>query len=108
MCQEDEGCWEFNGDTIRVLREQGLQKEFMEDLTNYVKLLAKGRRVADLQGVLGLDGHFYIADPLDLWATNSEVSQYFLEGVYKHPRHRPRKYRQYEELGVYFVQGLGL
>jgi len=107
VCQGDEGVWEFNGDTIRVLNEYGLQNEFMEDLTNYVKLLVqKQRRVVDLQGILGLDGHFYMADPLDVWAIDSEVSPYFLEGVFKHPRNVPRVYRDYSTFGVCFCQGL--
>jgi len=108
ICQEDEGCWEFNGDTIKVLQEHGLQKAFMEDLTNYVRLLAKNQRVVDLQGLLGLDGHFYLADPLDIWTITSDISQYFLEGIFKHPRNRTRRYEAYSEHGVYFIQGLGM
>lgn len=108
ICQEDEGLWEFNGDSIQILNRHGLQKEFMEDLSNYVELLAKKIRVVDLQGMLGLDGHFYIADPLRLWAINSEFSQYFLEGVFKHPANVAKQYEAYAEFGVYFIEGLGL
>lgn len=108
ICQEDEGIWEFNGDTIRTLNLHGLQKPFMEDLTNYVKLLSKNLRVVDLQGVLGLDGHFYLADPLDIWSISSAFSRYFLEGVFKHPRNSPRHYAAYSDFGVYFVDGLGV
>jgi len=80
----------------------------MEDLTNYVRLLAKNQRVVDLQGLLGLDGHFYLADPLDIWTITSDISQYFLEGIFKHPRNRTRRYEAYSEHGVYFIQGLGM
>eukprot|EP00930_Biecheleria_cincta_P029205 TRINITY_DN20333_c0_g1_i1.p1 TRINITY_DN20333_c0_g1~~TRINITY_DN20333_c0_g1_i1.p1 ORF type:complete len:304 (-),score=44.58 TRINITY_DN20333_c0_g1_i1:640-1551(-) len=107
VCQGDEGVWEFNGDTIRVLNEYGLQSEFMEDLTSYVQFFAQRQcRVVDFQGILGLDGHFYLADPLDVWAVDSEVSTYFLEGLFKHPRNAPRVYRDYSTFGVHFCQGL--
>lgn len=109
ICQGDEGMWEFNGDTIRLLNEYGLQKEFLEDLRNYVKLLVQRRwRVVDLQGILGLDGHFYMADPLDAWAIDAEVSPFFLEGLFKHPRNVHRAYREYSQFGVYFCQGLNV
>lgn len=102
----DEGDWTMNRDTVRVLKESGLEKEFMEDLTAYVNLLlTKGVRIIDFQGILGKDGHFYVADPLKLEPIGAKVNKNLLEGVFMSSKRPARKNKTNRTA---FVQGLGV
>merc|ERR1712216_757773 len=100
----DEGDWAINRDTIRILKENGLEMNFMEDLTTYVSMmLAKGLRIVDFQGFLGRDGHFYVADPLRMAPIGSMVNQHLLQGVFK-SSNRPQ--RENKPHRAAFVDGL--
>lgn len=102
----DEGDWTMNRDTIRVLKENSLEKEFMEDMTAYVKLFrSKGVRIVDFQGILGKDGHFYIADPLRFEPIGAKVNKNLLEGVFMTSRSPARENKPSRAA---FVQGLGV
>merc|ERR1712232_1108395 len=102
----DEGDWSINRDTIRVLKENGLEKEFMGDLSNIVGMMcAKGKRIVDLQGVLGRDGHFYLADPLCLEDVPHKVNRYLLDGVFMNSENPKRNNKPQRAA---FVDGLGV
>lgn len=102
----DEGDWVMNRDTIRVLKENKLEKQFMEDLTAYANwLLLKNVRIVDFQGVLGKDGHFYVADPLDIQPIETKVNRHLLEGVFMNStnpkrENKPRRAAFVDELGI--------
>lgn len=98
ILSNDEGDWTMNRDTIRVLKERKLEKEFMEDLTAYVALmLSKGVRVNDFQGLLGKDGHFYLADPLEIQPIEPKVNRHLLEGVFMRSSNPHRENKPYRE-----------
>ena len=102
----DEGDWTMNRDTLRILREYSLEEPFMEDLRAYVKLLLeKGLRINDYQGVLGIDGHFYVADPLHLEPVGRKVNRHLLQGVFMTSAHPKRENKASKAA---FVEGLGL
>jgi len=102
----DEGDWVFNRDTIKVLKENKLEHNFMQDLTAVVKLMVdKGVRVTDFQGVLGKDGHFYLADPLELAPIGQKVNKYLLEGLFMNSV-SPK--RENKPKRAAFVEGLGI
>lgn len=106
ILSNDEGDWTMNRDTIRVLKEMKLEKEFMEDLTAYVTLmLSKGVRVNDFQGLLGKDGHFYLADPLEIQPIEARVNRHLLEGVFMSSRNPHRENKLYKAA---FSDGLGM
>lgn len=106
LLRNDEGDWTMNRDTIRILKEHNLQKEFMVDLTAIVKLvLHKGVRIVDFQGVLGKDGRFYVADPLKLETIEEKVNRYLLEGVFMASTNPQRVNKPFKEA---FVEGLGI
>lgn len=106
LVANDEGDWAMNRDTIRILKENHLEGAFMQDLTAIVKfMLDKSVRIVDFQGVLGKDGHFYIADPLRLEPMTDKVNKYLLEGVFMSStqpqrENKPKKAAFVEALGV--------
>jgi len=106
LLANDEGDWAMNRDTIRIVQENHLESAFMQDLTAIVKLmLDKGVRIVDFQGVLGKDGHFYVADPLRLEQITGKVNRYLLEGVYMSStspqrENKPRKAAFVDALGI--------
>ena len=68
-------------------------------------LVEKGMRINDYQGVLGRDGHFYVADPLQLQAIGKKVNRHLLEGVYMSStsperENRPKKAALADGLGL--------
>merc|ERR1719321_2036305 len=96
----------MNRDTIRIVKENNLQNAFMDDLSAYVNMmLSKGVRVNDFQGVLGKDGHFYLADPLEIQPIEAKVNQYLLEGLFMISKNPLRENKAYKAA---FVQGLGI
>jgi len=106
LVEGDEGDWVVNKDTIRVLKENDLGREFMADLSAYVAmLLSQRQRVVDFQGVLGKDGHFYVSDPLRLEPIETKVNRNLLHGVFMTSANPPRENKPKRAA---FVDGLGL
>eukprot|EP00443_Scrippsiella_acuminata_P058799 CAMPEP_0115446618 /NCGR_PEP_ID=MMETSP0271-20121206/39542_1 /TAXON_ID=71861 /ORGANISM="Scrippsiella trochoidea, Strain CCMP3099" /LENGTH=273 /DNA_ID=CAMNT_0002872661 /DNA_START=30 /DNA_END=851 /DNA_ORIENTATION=- len=106
LVEGDEGDWVINKDTIRVLKENGLERQFMDDLSAYVAmLLAQQKRVVDFQGLLGKDGHFYVSDPLRLESLETKVNRNLLHGVFMTSANPPRENKPRRAA---FVEGLGL
>lgn len=105
ILKNDEGDWTMNRDTIRVLKENNLEEEFMEDLTALVKFMVdKQVRIVDFQGVLGKNGHFYVADPLRLEPLE-KLNRYCLEGVFMSSASPARQNKTWKAA---FVDGLGM
>merc|ERR1712107_461939 len=78
----------------------------MGDLTAIVKAMLRYRtRIVDFQGVLGRDGHFYVADPLKLEFIGQNVNRFLLSGVYMSSQDPQR---QNKPGRAAFVEGLGV
>lgn len=106
ILQEDEGDWLINKHTVRAVKDNDLEHEFMEDITAVVKMLvSKGVRIVDFQGVLGTDGHFYVADPLRLDPIDKKVNRHLLEGVFMSSTNPARENKPKR---VAFVDALGV
>lgn len=106
ILHNDEGIWAMNRYTIRVLKENDLGRAFMEDLSAYVKfMLAKGVRIVDFQGLLGKNGHFYVADPLYVGPIEEKVNRKLLEGVFMSSTNPKRENTPNKAA---FAEGLGM
>jgi len=110
LLDSDDGDWAMNRDVIQTLNHKcadssTCRSNFMQDLTMIVKaMLETHRRIVDFQGVLGKDGHFYVADPLKLRYVRA-VNRYMLSGVYTYSDHPQR---QNKPKKAAFVEGLGM
>lgn len=106
ILSNDEGDWTINRDTIRVLKEHGLEEEFMDDISSYVAYMqSTGERINDFQGLLGKDGHFYVADPLKIQPIDTKVNRHLLEGIFMESEKPCRNNKAYKAA---FVHGLGV
>lgn len=105
LVEADGGDWQINHDTIRILQEHHLERVFMQDLTAIVKLmLDTGHRIGDFQGVLGRDGHFYVADPLSPEPIHTKVNRHLMKGIFTSSQHPKRQNKKL----VGFVDALGV